>query len=406
MCNPLRNLRLQHAIPLFLAGWILIIWQPVDAQNLVSNPGFEQFRVCPEVANTNLVSNYQLIPRWFTVSAASPDYFNACSKNSTVGVPKNFAGNLNPRTGNGYMGLILKADSVYYHGSPNYTEHIQNRLTTTLKKDRYYCFEIWLCLGRNSTLAAQDFGVYFSRDQITFPNPPDTLPLPHIEFQKDQYLNITTKWIPLRGVYKAQGGEKYLTMGNFRPWKTERFQRIRRSFGPEDLREFAYYLFDDVSLVEVKDPAKCDCNMVTMEIIPEVVSVVKKIEILEEPVNEMEQVNVGESFVLENIFFDFDKSDLLPESFEELDNLVALMRKFPAMTIEIAGHTDYKGSVEYNKKLSDDRARSVVNYLASKGIDQKRLTSIGYGKAHPIADNTTEEGRQINRRVEFKVLTK
>jgi OmpA-OmpF porin, OOP family len=102
----------------------------------------------------------------------------------------------------------------------------------------------------------------------------------------------------------------------------------------------------------------------------------------------------------------FDKSDLLPTSFPELDKLVALMKKYPNMTLEIGGHTDYKGSVEYNIRLSNDRANAVVKHLVAQGIDAKRLTWKGYGKSEPIADNTTEEGRQLNRRVEFKVITK
>ena len=76
------------------------------------------------------------------------------------------------------------------------------------------------------------------------------------------------------------------------------------------------------------------------------------------------------------------------------------------MKIEIGGHTDSKGSAEYNKKLSNDRAQSVVNYLIENGISASRLTYIGYGKDQPVATNETEEGRQENRRVEFKVISK
>lgn len=374
------------------------------SQNLVTNPGFEQFRVCPGKANDKLVSGLQLIPRWYTVSEASPDYFNACSKNDQVSVPKNFAGNMRARSGNAYIGLILKADKYQYKGDPHYTEHIQNRLLKPLKKDQYYCFEIWMCLGKNSTLAARDFGVYFSKDRITFPNPPDTLPQAHIQYQGEEYLTTTGQWVPLRGVYKAEGGERYLTIGNFIPWISGREIRLREIFNPGDLREYAYYLFDDVSLVEIKDPSKCDCNMVTLE--PPAKEEAKDLEESSGDVNDFENVSIGESFILKNIFFEFDKADLLPESFPELDKLVDLMKKFPGMTVEIAGHTDFMGSVDYNNRLSANRAKSVVNYLVQQGIEQNRLTWKGYGKSKPIADNTTEEGRQINRRVEFTVLTK
>lgn len=387
---------------------ILTVSESGFAQNLVSNPGFEQYKVCPDKYNTTLVKHFEICNRWYTVSAASPDYFNACSTSDKVSVPRNFTGNMKPHGGNGYMGLILKSDPAYYLGDSSYTEHIQNKLTSNLKKDRYYCFEIWVALGKTSTLAAQDFGVYFSREQITFPNPPDSLPRPHLQYT-GQVLKNSIKWVQLRGLYKAEGGEKYLTIGNFQPWVPGRFERLRTSFASNDLKEFAYYLFDDVSLIEVKDSSKCDCNMITVEPVekPKTEPQVKPVEKKDpEPVNEFEKAVVGEAIVLKNIFFAFDKSDLLPASYPELNKLVELMKKYPSMRIEIAGHTDYKGSVEYNQKLSNDRANSVVQYLISQGIPASRLTWIGHGKSKPVADNTTEEGRQLNRRVEFTILNK
>jgi outer membrane protein OmpA-like peptidoglycan-associated protein len=76
------------------------------------------------------------------------------------------------------------------------------------------------------------------------------------------------------------------------------------------------------------------------------------------------------------------------------------------LTIEISGHTDNVGSNLYNQQLSEDRAKSVVEYLIDNGIDAGRLTYAGYGEEQPIATNETEEGRQMNRRTEFKVLSK
>lgn len=371
-----------------------------SGQNLITNPSFEQFRTCPQDANTELVAGHQIIPRWHTPSPATPDYFNACSRGNKVSVPENFAGNMPARTGDGYIGLILKSDITYYHGSPYYTEHIQNRLSRALRPGKYYCFEVWISLGKNSTIAARDFGVYFSRNRVTFPNYTDTLPRAHIEYQAEEYLTNSEEWFPLRGVYKAEGGERFVTMGNFYPWIASRFIRLRHHFKPGDLREFAYYIFDDASLIEVEDPSDCDCNMVAVEP-PQ-----SNEELETETETEYEKIEIGETVVLQNIFFEFDKADLLPESFPELNKLVELMKKHPQMKIKISGHTDFKGSAEYNLKLSDDRAGSVVKYLIENGVNPKNLSAKGYGKTKPIADNTTEEGRQKNRRVEFTIISK
>lgn len=120
----------------------------------------------------------------------------------------------------------------------------------------------------------------------------------------------------------------------------------------------------------------------------------------------LKNVAVGQKIVLRNIFFDFDKSTLRPESTAELERLIKLLQDVPSMKIEIGGHTDSKGSDEYNMKLSASRAQAVVDYLVSKGIDKGRLSSKGYGETKPIATNDTEEGRQLNRRTEFEIISK
>lgn len=115
-------------------------------------------------------------------------------------------------------------------------------------------------------------------------------------------------------------------------------------------------------------------------------------------------IEIGQTVRLNNVFFDFDKWDLRAESFVELDRVVKLLAENPAIEIELSAHTDSKGSDEYNLKLSDNRARSVMDYLIGKGIAAGRLRSQGYGETKPITSNDTDEGRQLNRRVEFTIL--
>ncbi|HEY5122651.1 MAG TPA: OmpA family protein [Ignavibacteria bacterium] len=121
---------------------------------------------------------------------------------------------------------------------------------------------------------------------------------------------------------------------------------------------------------------------------------------------DMKPIEIGETVRLNNIFFDFNKSILKPESFQELDRVVKLLNENPKIEIEISGHTDNVGTDEYNLTLSIERANSVVAYIISKGISQTIITAKGYGKSVPVATNDTEEGRQLNRRVEFRILKK
>ncbi len=116
-------------------------------------------------------------------------------------------------------------------------------------------------------------------------------------------------------------------------------------------------------------------------------------------------VKEGMAITLRGIYFDVNKTTIKPESRPALEDAAKILKENPAIRVEIQGHTDSQGSDEYNLKLSDGRAWSVVNYLVQNfGIDQSRLTAKGYGESRPVADNSTAEGRALNRRVEFVIL--
>ncbi|MDQ3110121.1 MAG: OmpA family protein [Bacteroidota bacterium] len=121
---------------------------------------------------------------------------------------------------------------------------------------------------------------------------------------------------------------------------------------------------------------------------------------------EMEKIAVGSTIVLRNVFFDYAKSTLKPESSQELDRLAKILTDNPTIRIELSGHTDSRGTDESNQKLSESRAKSCVDYLVAHGIKAERLEFKGYGEVQPIAGNDTEEGMALNRRTEFKILSK
>jgi WD40 repeat protein/outer membrane protein OmpA-like peptidoglycan-associated protein len=120
----------------------------------------------------------------------------------------------------------------------------------------------------------------------------------------------------------------------------------------------------------------------------------------------LSKIEVGSLVRLNNIFFDFAKASLKTESFPDLDRIVKLLKEYPNIQLEIDGHTDYVGSDADNMVLSENRAKSCLEYIVSKGINKERLTFKGFGESKPVADNKTEEGRKLNRRVEFIILKK
>ena len=120
---------------------------------------------------------------------------------------------------------------------------------------------------------------------------------------------------------------------------------------------------------------------------------------------------MGEKIILNNLFFEYEKSIIKKESGPEIDRVFKFLTNQPTLQIEISGHTDSKGDDDYNMKLSQDRAQAVVDALIAKGIDKTRMSAQGYGETQPIANNLDNDGKEdpkgmaLNRRVELKILS-
>ncbi|MDQ6609040.1 MAG: OmpA family protein [Bacteroidota bacterium] len=132
----------------------------------------------------------------------------------------------------------------------------------------------------------------------------------------------------------------------------------------------------------------------------------KQAEEMKKVLGDAEVRREGEGIIInfkEKVLFGYDKSELGTSATTNLSKLVEILNRYPDTNIEIIGHTDNKGSNEYNQGLSERRANAVVNYLNSNGINNSRLTAIGKGETDPIVSNDTEDGRAQNRRVEFVI---
>ncbi len=111
-------------------------------------------------------------------------------------------------------------------------------------------------------------------------------------------------------------------------------------------------------------------------------------------------------FTMDRILFETGKSTLKKESDEQINNIVEIMKAYPAMQLKVGGYTDNTGDAKANLKLSEERATTVMNAIVKKGIDAARLKAEGYGQEHPVATNDTEEGRQQNRRIDVRITKK
>lgn len=370
---------------------------PILSSNLVFNPSFEEHQECPR--KIDALGHLTIVDAWYQPTEGSADYFNVCGTRE-CGVPRNKLGIQDAHLGSGFCGI--------YCSKTDYREYLQTELREPLREGEMYRVSFYVSLSEYSSGAVATIGALFTNERIS-----DTVRSvlmdktirqlapgisqivasyyePQVVNDYDRVLDDTKAWMQVSGVFKAKGGERFLTIGNFYPASQSNVVDLDSL---TYLLPGAYYYIDDVSVTCL------GCNDKSVTDSTEYVTNTKT------PVTFADTLKVGSTFVLHNIFFDYDKATLLQQSYNELHNLLTILQTHPTMKIEICGHTDGHGSIDYNQRLSENRAHAVVDYLVAHGIDIRRLSFKGYGKSRPIDTNATEEGRAHNRRVEFVVLS-
>jgi len=254
---------------------------------------------------------------------------------------------------------------------------------------------------------------------------------PQIQFDFDQPLPIN-EWVTLEKEFVANGNEVGLMVGNFNTDEETEIAFLGKKKRKTKLPNRAYYYFDNFSLTPI-DTLESDCDIErnrtfiyadsvrhlvkippkSVQVIPDIVipkEVVKK-EPPTRPQPSTETTPQKETkfvplkkFILPNILFETNSERLLPVSYNSLDELIVYLKENRKSKIRIIGHTDNVGKSYSNQILSENRAKSVSNYLISNGIHISRIQTNGKGETQPINTNATEDGRRSNRRVEFEII--
>ncbi|MCG3164583.1 MAG: hypothetical protein POELPBGB_00342 [Bacteroidia bacterium] len=483
-----------------------------EAQNLVPNPGFEEYITCPKETGkrqTNLIS-------WTQPTSGAMDYFNRCSP--TSGVPLNTFGKQEPKNGDACIGLTL------FH--EKHRSYAQAELKQTLIAGNTYHVEFSVSLSEKSKYAIGNIGAYISAAKLEsksdgvlecFETIEENgskqiiagLCKPQIRNASSGFISDTDEWITITGTFKARGGEKYIIIGNF--FTSDGTKAM--DMGGKNLH--AYYYIDDVALYQsgtkpepfpsagfipeegitrsgdvvntrikketlkkenslpvTKQPATAEAKPEPVKTAPAETkptpaptqptkaqvaadkkaaeekqkqaaiaeaeiekqlaekekaateqTVEEKLAALdtETPEEQVERMlaeketqkkpepqppvqTKSKPTILRQLFFAKNSAAILPESEDELIMLQDLMLSNPAMRIEIAGHTDESGDEDMNRTLSMARAQAVSNFMQLLEIDASRMTCKGFGSSRPLFNNDTEEGREKNRRVEFRVI--
>lgn len=369
----------------------LCLFLPIQSQNLIPNPSFEDFVDFTEKS----------IAGWHKIqNTDTPDYFNLDSHKPFNNIFDEYIGGTLPKTGTAFVGFFC----LRYNPQrkvKNVREYIGTTLLSALEADSLYRVEISLCLDAESNAAIKNFGLLFSKNSLEFNKDYQLFSSkPQIEFTLS-YPEKPTGWITVSSFYKATGNEKCMIIGNFRTDKLTVFKKLGtgkvkgkdKKWNLEAGETAAYYYVDEIIIEKVK---------IEKTALPVEQEMTKE----KEDTLNLNKIEIDSAIVLKNILFEFNRTELLPESYTEINKLLRLMMYNPQIIIKVEGHTDNMGSYDFNIRLSNARAESVVRYLIEKGIDPHRIEYAGYGFTQPIASNDTDEGRKTNRRVAFKVIKK
>lgn len=359
--------------------FLLFIGNLLFSQNQVINPSFEDFDKCPwrlGMFNNNVF-------HWSCPNHGSTDFFRACGTNPIT--KENYNGEQAPFSGDAYVGM-------YLYAIDDYREYVQGALQSQLVSGETYTISFYISLAEKSSLAIQNIEMLFTEERVgvaaqgvsVFNSPKGSykkfnnltekyINPSELQTQNNVIHNIETTtfyddtlaWTKVSFTYKAEGFEKYFTIGNFNANQETKTKQVRKDFE----HPFAYYYLDEVSVA---------------------------------PNNKVYKTDVV--YVFKNVLFEFDKAILIKESTEELDKLYAYLLENDDVSVEIYGHTDAIGSKMHNEVLSKSRAKAVSDYLINKGVKASRTSWYGYGSSRPKTTNKTDAGRAINRRVEFKLI--
>lgn len=335
-------------------------------QNLVPNSGFESYRFYKK--------GHYLPDQWICVS--SSPLFIIAEKDSAFGVGS--------YSGDGEINHCDKYPERSSWTEPttsnclliNHTEAVGCFLLSNLQKDTLYYIEFYLTSPRSINYYSKYIGAFLTRGRQDF-RPSGKL-LRDIEpaISSEVFPDNPDKWFLVSGLYKAKGGEDFITIG--RTMYPTDYSKCR----PNELSDIQLttpllaFLIDNVKLMRYSFYIDSLSNKLVNE---------KKL-------------------VFSDINFSVGSSEIESSSFFELDKLADILKKVPERKILISGHTDNTGTMQSNQELSANRAKSVVDYLVTKGVDRSRLQYKGFGSTKPVASNETEAGKAKNRRVEIEII--
>ena len=349
----------------------------LDAASLVVDGGFESRKFCPTDFNQQRLRS---LDHWKQIAEGTPDHFVTCSP--MAGVPGNRFGEEPALEGEAYGGVVLFSRPKW-----RYREYLTTELTRSLAPGEWVCLSLWYSSAEKAGVVADGLGGLLSveppKGERDFALELD----PQMANPNGHFLEVTDGWVNLSDAVQAEGGERWLTIGNFDARGETRL--ALSADAPRDASDWAYVYIDGVEVVPVDRPEDCAC-------------LVRKIAAeMQDPPEPLTRVTELER---DTLHFAFDEAVLQPADKTKLDRWGAMLRRNRFLRLEVHGHTDAVGPEGYNAALSQRRAQAAFDYLMDQGVAPDRMRTAAHGSTLPAASNARAAGRAQNRRVEFRLV--
>jgi outer membrane protein OmpA-like peptidoglycan-associated protein len=365
--------------------------------NLVPNASFENV-----VGKLKGLGSIESAEGWMSPTGVRADIFVPSKKLLAINVPENDMGKEEPKDGENYAGVV-----AFSFGDKSPRSYMMTKLSTPLKKGQKYCVKFYVSLAEGSLYASNQLGIHFSSKPLGTDQKVSIIEKTHVLQAENKIFNAKYNWDEVCAEFIAEGGEKYITIGNFTSNEDTKFEKVKKDKSyTKEYYAMAYYYIDNVSVEMVPVSEICQCQEQKKKAEAYSSLIYQKVVTLKDDMTPKEKIEK------QNLYFGAGSANLTIEAKKSLDLIIAMMKANPSMKLEVKGHNDAMESKlaldeEMYRDIANKRIASVVAYLTSNGISESSIIPTLMGSMEEnseIVESDEEELKNAkNRWVSFKV---
>lgn len=331
---------------------------------------------------------------WTPATKDKADLYSKKNSDNLTGADGNQYGKEKPEFGENYAGII-----AYSPGDKTPRTYITTELIAPMKKDQEYCVRFRVSLADNSKYAVNNIGANLFKKSIATDERKNLITETHIQHSQNKVYGATFGWETVCSIFKADGGEQFLTIGNFGLTKDTKNEKVTKPKGVTSQQPIAYYYIDMVEVFVLDSVEQCQCEKQTKE---------KPHVVITEDFSSNKDFTPEQKVAQCKVLFDNLKVDVTDIYLDKINQLITVLNDNPELIVEMHAHCDKteKKSTnpdEEDPQIAKKRAENVMKVLAEGGVEKSRVKIIVHDDAEPATTETSEMGKAKNRRVEFNV---